>query len=47
MFSTILGGLLRGLWFPVGVMLYYDESCNGDVGSLAKPKVNIGGACTG
>ena len=31
-FSTGLGGLLCGVWLPLGVTLYADELCNGDWG---------------
>ena len=37
MYVTRLGGFLHGLGFPLGVTLYYDESCDGDGGSLALP----------
>ena len=38
--------MLRGVGFPLGVTISDDESCNGDQGSLADPKVNICGAGT-
>ena len=37
-----MGGLLYGLGFPLGVMLYADKWCGGDRGSLSIPKLNIG-----
>ena len=36
-FITVLGGLLNGLGFPIGVIFYVDESYGGDGGSLALP----------
>ena len=45
--GTVLGRLLCGIAFPLGVTVSTDESCDGDGGSLAVPKVNIGGAGTG
>ena len=46
-YGTVLGGFLRGLGFPLGVKLSADESCDGVVGSLALPELNIDVACTG
>ena len=45
-FSTTLGGFLRGLVFTLGVTLSADESWDGDRGSLALPYKNIGEAGT-
>ena len=45
-YGTGLGGLLRGLVFPLGISLSADESCDGDRGLLALPYKNIGEACT-
>ena len=36
-FGTVLGGLLCGLVFPLGVTIYDNETCDGDWGSLAVP----------
>ena len=37
MYGNVLGGLLCGLGFTLGLMLYADELCGGDGGSLAAP----------
>ena len=37
MFVTVLGGLLRGVGLTLGVTIFVDESCGGDIGSLAVP----------
>ena len=46
MFGTILGELFCGVGLPLGVTLYDDESCGGDGGSRASPKVKKHGAGT-
>ena len=46
MYGTGLGGLLRGLGFPLGVTLFSDQSCDGDGGSLVFPYKNVGDVCT-
>ena len=38
-FSTGLGGLLHGVGLTLGVVIYADDSCDGDGGSLAVPNV--------
>ena len=43
--STVLGGFLCGLIFPLGVTLSTDELFNSDRGSFALPYINVGELC--